>query len=103
VLAAKLNWEPNFLAKTPEYHELSQPEGFLANCWRSKQQAKNQQLKRLIADVDICYRSFERSLFRCLLKTREPRDSLQSPHISHVLGDSPSVKSLSNEGSKATF
>mmetsp|Transcript_22476 Transcript_22476/g.40511 ORF Transcript_22476/g.40511 Transcript_22476/m.40511 type:complete len:373 (-) Transcript_22476:57-1175(-) len=71
-LAAARHWEPDYLAKPIDHHELSQPEGFMANCFKTKHQKINQQLKRLIEDLDICYRSFERALISCLLVAKEP-------------------------------
>jgi hypothetical protein len=71
-VTAHKNWEPDFLAVPGSYHDLSQPEGFIANCFKSDHQKINQQLKRLFEDLDMCYRSFERALISCLLVVDAP-------------------------------
>jgi hypothetical protein len=71
-VTAHKNWEPDFRAVPGSYHDLSQPEGFIASCFKTEHQKINQQLKRLFEDLDMCYRSFERALISCLLVVDEP-------------------------------
>jgi hypothetical protein len=70
-IAATQHWQPDCIALPTEHHQLSQPEGVIASCFKSKYQKVNQQLKRLLEDFELCYRSFERALISCLLVVKE--------------------------------
>lgn len=74
ILAERMKWQPNYLVRSAPYHELSQPEGFFANCFKPKFQSINLQLKRRIEDLDICYRSFERALISCVLLAKNSHE-----------------------------
>jgi hypothetical protein len=70
-IAATQHWHPDYIALPTEHHQLSQPEGFMASCFKDKYQKVNLQLKRLLQDFELSYRCFERALISCLLVAKE--------------------------------